>query len=289
MDREQRPSRQQAQRNNTGIGPDQVAITSRDHVLAQSYGLGEPQEKYVNAPTQQSSGCVRFIMLSFSLLIGLAMTGSALTLWIEQNQDMSPVGNIVLFSIGLMVLLSALVYSPLWPHLASSYLICTDGLLCRKPLALKDREQAIRWDQISEYYTDVSRLKLVVQDDASGGSSRDVLIVLGNFSRSGGASRGIDAIIGRVTRVMIPQMAERFEQGELLTFGPFTASQGGIEYKEQHFDWQQIARCTMIVSGFRLTFLLIGRDGQRLASYDCSRIPNLPVLHALIEATLEER
>lgn len=133
----------------------------------------------------------------------------------------------------------SLLSSPLWPHIATTYLICTDGFLRVRPLAFQGRSLAIHWRQPSEYYTDGYRLKLTVQDEAESGQSRSVLIVpVGNYGRR--RSEMSDVIIDRVAQRVRPQAIQRFTRGEPLAFGPFTVSLNGIQYKEQSFPWRNL-------------------------------------------------
>jgi hypothetical protein len=250
--------------------PYQVAMTAHDQTLALTYELGEPLAKYMSGPPR-GSAVLRWLRWVVFSLIGVAMAGSALYLWFDHEQygqNFSAGGNAFLFVIGLIVLMSSLPSSPLWPHIATTYLICTDGFVRVRPLAFPGHPLAIHWRQLSEYYTDGYRLKLTVQDEAESGQSRSVLIVpVGN---SGRRRSGMSKVItDRVAERLRPQAIQRFARGESLTFGPFTISPGGIQYQEQSFPWEEIGGCTLLVKPYRLTFVLRTRDGRQLAKHDC--------------------
>jgi hypothetical protein len=272
------------------LDPYQLPLTLHDHTLAQAFELGEPQEKYLSASFPHSQGCTQYVMFPLLLLLGLMFVGSTTYIWFGHWPGVDPVGNLILFGIGLILLISALISSPVWPRISATYLICTQGLLCHRPLAVKQRDLAIRWNRISFYYykNNGLQLTLIWQDD-TGGASRKVLISISNPSAKE-VSRIGDAILERINRMLIPQAVERLRQGERLAFGPFTIDQSDIQYQDQHFLWEQVERCTVQVRGaFTLRLLLVGKDGQLLVRSDCSRIPNLFVLMAAIGGELEAR
>jgi hypothetical protein len=272
------------------LDPYQLSLTFRDHTVAQTFELGEPHEKYLSARFPQYRGCTRFVAFLLLFLLGLLFVGSTTFVWFGHWPGVNPGGNLFLFGIGLLLLIGALIYSPVGPRIAATYLICTEGLLCHRPLAVKQRDLAIRWNWISIYYyrNNGLQLTLIWQDDP-GGASRKVSISISNPSTKE-VSRIGDAILARINRLLIPQAVERFRRGERLSFGPFTIDQSDIQYQDQRFLWEQVERCTVQVSGaFTSRLVLVGKDGQLLARSDCSRIPNLFVLLAAISVELEAR
>jgi hypothetical protein len=279
-----------AQGSASRLNPYELSLTFRDHTVARTFELGEPQAKYLSARFPQYHGCTRLVMFPLLFLLGLLIVGSATYVWFGHWPGMDPVGNLILFGIGLILLISALIYSPVWPRIAASYLICMQGLLCHRPLAGKQRDLAIRWNRISVYYyrNNGQQLTLIWQDDPDG-ASRKVSISMSNPSTKE-VSRIGDAILARTNRILIPQAVERLQQGERLLFGPFTIDQSEIQYQDQHFLWEQVERCTLQVRGaFTLRLVLVGKDGHLLARSDASRIPNLFVLLAAIGGELEAR
>ena len=253
-----------------------LPITARDRIQALNYGLGEPQEKYVpNIP--RGSGCGRYIGFFFALFVGIGMTAGAVEAWLSQSSHVDFAGFLFLLSIGLLMLFCALVYSPLWPGLTSTSLICANGLIHRKPLAFTNRELAIRWDQVNAYYTDGLRLKLIVRDTTGAPGRKGVMI-----------GAGQSAILDKINAIMIPPAVARFERGEQLAFGSFAVSQNGVQYKEHHFQWEQIARCTLM-AGLTSRVVLLDKDGHRLASHNSFQIPNVFVLIVAVDTTLEQR
>lgn len=292
MSKNQKTLHQPARENRTVKDPYQVPITSRDQTLALTYELGEPLEKYMSGPAR-GGAALRWLLFLVCFLIGVAMTVGAIEIWLDPElygQNVSAGGNTFVFLIGLIVLMISLPYSPLWPHIATTYLICPDGFLRVRPLAFKGRPLVIHWRQMSEYYTDGYRLKLTVQDEADSGQNRSVLITpVGHYGGSRRTSGMSDSITDRIAERIRPQAVQRFSRGEPLTFGPFIVSHGGIQYKEQSFSWEEIGGCSLLVKPYRLTFVLRARNGRQLAKQNCLQIPNVYELAGVISSELEMR
>jgi hypothetical protein len=292
MDTDRKTLHQPLKEDQTVKDPYQVPITPRDQTLALTYEMGDPLEKYMSGPPR-GSVALRWLLFLVFFLIGVAMTVGAIEVWLDPElygQNVSAGGNTFVFLIGLIVLMISLPYSPLWPHIATTYLICPDGFLRVRPLAFKGHPLAIHWKQISEYYTDGYRLKLTVQDEIDSGQNGSVLITLvGNSSGSRRTSGMSNSITDRIAERIRPQAVQRFLQGEPLTFGPFTVSHDGIQYKEQSFSWEEVGGCTLLVKPYRLTFVLRARNGRQLAKQNCLQIPNVYELAGVISSELEMR
>lgn len=286
----------------------QVAITSYDQTLAQTYELGEPLEKYIAGPPRGNT-LLRWLGSSVLFLLGLIFTDTTIYLWFNpqlagfSGDPGSICGGIVFSLIGPLLLMTSLPYSPLfWPHIATRNVICTDGFLRVRPLALKSRYLVIHWRQVSEYYTDGTRIRLIIQDQEDGGKSRSVSVLLvGSYYSSRPGTLGLATMLTRwqlckmgksltdkITKLLLPQTLQRFSQGEPLTFGPFTASLSGLEYKAQSFLWEKIGSCILPEGPRKLRFLLRARNGRQLVEHDCIQIPNVFVLRALLDSELEK-
>jgi len=291
----------------TAKDPYQVPITPRDQTLAQTYELGEPLEKYMAGPPR-GNAVLRWLGSLFLFLLGLIFTVTTIYLWFNPQQSGfsgdpgSICGGVVFSLIGPLLLATSLPYSPLlWPHIATRNLICTDGFLRVRPLAFKSRNLIIHWRQVSEYYTDGIRIKLIIQDQADDGKSRSVSVLLvGRLYSAKPGTLGLAAMLTRwqlckmgksitdkITKLLLPQAIQRFSQGEPLTVGPFTASLSGLQYKEQSFLWEKVGRCTLLEGPRKLRLLLSARNGRQLAEHDCFQIPNFSVLTSVIDNELE--
>ncbi len=204
----------------TPIDPYQLPLTLRDHTLAQTFGLGEPEEKYLSVRVPRYRKGTRLVMFVLLLLLGLVFVGSTIIVWIDHEPGMSLAGNLFLWGIGLLLLISALISSPVWPRIAATYLLCTEGILCHRPLALKQRDLAVLWTQISTYYYVNAGLQIrLIYENEPGGTRHTVSLSSGNPSKAG-VSRVGNAILARIDRVLILQAVERFQRGELLSFWP---------------------------------------------------------------------
>jgi hypothetical protein len=293
MSKNRQASHQPAQVGQQATDPYQRPITQHDQTLALTYNLGEPLEKYMAGPPRGNAILRWLLFLSFFLL-GLLFTATAIYQWLNPQQagftgdPGSICGGIVFSLIGPIMLATSLGYSPLWPHIATRYLICTDGFLRVRPLAFKSRVLAIRWKQISAYYTDGRRLKLSIGDEEGGGQSRSVILVpVGSYRRT--ASRMGSSITDRIAKRIRPQLQRFWQTGEPLTFGSFTVSRDGIQYKEQSFPWEEIRACTIVFKSNKLVFVLGTRGNRALATHECFQIPNVYELGGLIDAELTMR
>ncbi|HEU5231196.1 MAG TPA: DUF6585 family protein, partial [Ktedonobacteraceae bacterium] len=127
--------------------------------------------------------------------------------------------------IGMLLSLFGSAFTFLEAYRAKLY-ICTDGLL--KIYGKKD--EAVRWDEVKEFYTINGTIIRLVKQDGSKISLPHLLM--------GGRDKSFNTFISdEVTRCLLPELLTRYDRGETINFSGLKVSLQGISWSGSIIYW----------------------------------------------------
>ncbi len=123
-----------------------------------------------------------------------------------------------------------------WANLALFYrafrtniYVCTEGLL----LLYKKKEEAIRWDEVEEFYTTNGSVTRLVKEDRSSLALPFLLM--------GGRNQTTSLLISEeIMRCMLPAVLANYKRWNVITFGDLKVTKTGISKPGEQVTWDDL-------------------------------------------------
>src|SRR5258706_2310110 len=169
--------------------------------------------------------------------------------------------------------------------------MCTDGLL----KIYKQKDEAVRWDEVKELYIANGNVTRLVKQDGSD-------FLLPQLLMSSGDKTLNTLIIDEVTRCLLPGMLASYERGETVTFGGLEINQKGIYRPGGMVYWRQMGDIALEKQTLSVYYSKLDNGPEqfptvfagkwhtwRKSALTLTSWPNLPVFVALVDAILDQR
>lgn len=161
------------------------------------------------------------------------------------------------------------------------FYICTEGLLSIDG----KKQEAIRWDEIKEYYWNGSVVQTLVRND---GSRFTIARDLKNGSEIS------DLVEEEVMASKLSTVRAQYRRGETVEFGNLQVNQYGIVDLDDAVTWEQLEDIRLEKDVLSLKYegkwhTWYGRFSLKIYSPRYAYPPNLPIFVALVQEILEKK
>jgi hypothetical protein len=241
--------------------PEDTRIPANVREYASKYHVGTPLLAYHDSQQLQRMLITRFVLAIGMIMVTLLCLAAYITGVIQGQAGRISLGDqqdllwLTVTFIGLTLLYIAGSWSRYQKYQQQLY-ICHDGLLRVE----KDREEALRWDEVVDIFSANQALVAVYGEG------------LRRFAISEDLPHNIDLdqrIMRTVMKYLLPRMIEQFEAGVPLVFGSLLLNDVGLRYRGNVIPWEEIGNARE--ENGKLAFKARGEKWQH---------------HALLEAPL---
>lgn len=187
---------------------------------------------------------------------------------------------------------------PFYRAFRTGVYVCTEGVLT----IYKQKEEAIRWDEVKEIYTTNGSVTRLVKEDRSSLALPFLLM--------GGRNQTTSfLIVEEVMRPLLPEVLANYERGDVITFGDLKVTQTGISKPGELISWNDLGALALEKGQLSVYSLKSGKTRTNdpllpttdpgtwhvwlkrgtIKGVQESSWPNLPLFVALVDRILDQR